>query len=344
MSKKFDYLKTFTFDGRRYYVRGDSEAEVIKKMVNRQRDLAEGKVSIGGNMLLNDWAEICVSTYKTRQSEKTREKYIYNLNHYVLIDIGKNPIKSIKSIQCQEVLNKLSHLSQWVIDFAYNNMLFLFDKAVDNKLIIENPAAHIIKPRGSKSKRRVLTAKEEEAFLDAIKADDRFLLFAIMYHCGCRPGEAIKAIGKDIQTMEGAHLLHVRGTKSDNADRYVPIPNDLYSKIKNTPKFQNIVTNTAGNEFDRSSYKRAWRALKREMNILLGCRVYRNELLPPFPLAGDLVPYCFRHTYCTNLQKKGIDIRNAQYLMGHADIKMTANIYTHNDISSAIEVAKVINK
>lgn len=46
--------------------------------------------------------------------------------------------------------------------------------------------------------------------------------------------------------------------------------------------------------------------LRREMNIALGCRVYRNELLSPFPLAEDFVPYCLRHTYCTDLQKKAL--------------------------------------
>lgn len=94
---------------------------------------------------------------------------------------------------------------------------------------------------------------------------------------------------------------------------------------------------------DKTSYKRAWKSLRRAMNIEMGCRVYRNQLISPLPLAEDLVPYCFRHTYCTNLQKHGIDIRIAQYLMGHADIKMTANIYTHNDKTSAIEAAKKMN-
>ena len=66
------------------------------------------------------------------------------------------------------------------------------------------------------------------------------------------------------------------------------------------------------------------------MNILLGAKTYRNKLLQDL-VADDLVPYCLRHTFCTDLQKAGIDLRTAQYLMGHADIKMTANIYTHVD-------------
>ena len=94
-----------------------------------------------------------------------------------------------------------------------------------------------------------------------------------------------------------------------------------------------------GFSLDEKAFQRAWNKLKREMNIAMGCAVYRNELVPPYPLAEDLVPYCLRHTFCTNLQKKSVDIRTAQYLMGHSDIRMTANIYTHIMVKTKIESA-----
>ena len=80
------------------------------------------------------------------------------------------------------------------------------------------------------------------------------------------------------------------------------------------------------------------------MNIEMGCKVYRNELIPPLPLDDDFVPYFFRHTYCTDLQKKGIDIRMAQKLMGHSDISLTANIYTHFDDDLMELAAQKINR
>ena len=82
-------------------------------------------------------------------------------------------------------------------------------------------------------------------------------------------------------------------------------------------------------QFNEQSTKRAWKSIERDMNIAMGCKVYRNELIPPYPLADDLSPYCLRHTYCTNLAKRNVDIRTAQQLMGHSDISLTANIYTH---------------
>ena len=68
--------------------------------------------------------------------------------------------------------------------------------------------------------------------------------------------------------------------------------------------------------------------------------MYRNQLIPPYPLANDLCAYCLRHTFCTNLQKKGVDLRTAQYFMGHESIEMTANIYTHVDFEIIGAAAK----
>ena len=38
-----------------------------------------------------------------------------------------------------------------------------------------------------------------------------------------------------------------------------------------------------------------------------------------------------RHTYCTMLYLAGVDILTASKLMGHSDVKITLEIYTHLD-------------
>jgi len=60
-------------------------------------------------------------------------------------------------------------------------------------------------------------------------------------------------------------------------------------------------------------------------------------------LTDDLVCYCLRHTFCTDLKKKGVPVDIAMYLMGHEDIRMTANIYGHSDDSTALLAISYIN-
>ncbi|MDD7347331.1 MAG: tyrosine-type recombinase/integrase, partial [Clostridiales bacterium] len=124
-------------------------------------------------------------------------------------------------------------------------------------------------------------------------------------------------------------FLKIRGTKTANAVRTVPIPLKLQGLLPDECKYTLSHTKN-GRMLNAGEFNLMWKHFKREMNILMGAKTYRNKLLQDL-VADDLIPYCLRHTFCTDLQKAGIDLRTAQYLMGHADIKMTANIYTHVD-------------
>lgn len=326
--KKYKISHTFTYEGQRYRIYGDTEKEVYEKMALKRHDLETGHVIINGDMTFSAWAEKCFQTYKSGTKETTRSDQWYQIRKHVLPYIGFCPVKSIRPIQCQEILNSMSGMSYSSIHKVQTNLKFIFQKALENKMIYENPAANLVRPAAVKGERRSLTPYEEKHFL-AVLGDDRFLVFALMYYCGCRPGEAISCIGSDIRIKNGRALLHIRGTKTSNSDRWVPLPRPLYERVEGTGAFLPIAPNKSGHKHTRSSYERAVGSLERAMNISMGVQVYRNALVPPLRLASDFVPYDLRHTYCTNLQKAGVDIRTAQRLMGHASIEMTANIYTH---------------
>lgn len=339
--------KSFTFEGKRYYVYGKTEVDAEVNKALKLKELEEGSYTIKSSILFSEWIEKCLETYKMpTMTDKRYKSYKYIAINCISDQIGHLKLNQIRQLHCQECINAHAGKSKYTIAQTKQAMNFFFKMAVQNNLIARNPAENITLPIGTVTKRRALTNKERESFL-RMSNDPHFKVFQLMYYCGCRPSEACNVQGLDIIKKDGYNLLHIRGTKSEAADRYVPIPDELYQSIKNTKKFDFIATNLAGNHHTDKSYRRAWKALRRAMNIDMGCRVYRNQLMPPFPLAEDLVPYCLRHTYCTDLRDKGIDIRTAQYLMGHSDITMTANIYTHSGqdtaVNAAAQLSSVVN-
>ena len=48
-----------------------------------------------------------------------------------------------------------------------------------------------------------------------------------------------------------------------------------------------------------------------------------------------ITPHVCRHTYCSNMARSGISAKTLQYLMGHSDISVTLNVYTHLGLEDA---------
>ena len=207
-------------------------------------------------------------------------------------------------------------------------------------MITKNPAADLVKPSGTKKKRRALTEYEREHLLKVIPSDPRFVFFQLMLYCGCRPGEAAEVRYEDVTYLQGIPFLHIRGTKTANSDRLVPIPLELHHVLLKTDCSGSVALSAAGKRHTKETYRRLVSSLKRALNISMGCKVIRNQLQPPYPLAEDFVPYMLRHTYCTDLKKKGVDVRIAKDLMGHSDISTTATIYDHCDDDALMLAAK----
>ena len=66
--------------------------------------------------------------------------------------------------------------------------------------------------------------------------------------------------------------------------------------------------------------------------------IYRVQL-------PKITPHVCRHTYCSNMAKSGMNPKILQYLMGHSDISVTLNTYSHVQYEDAKEeVAKMARK
>lgn len=343
--KKYKYRKWFVFNHKKYSVYGDTLEEVYSKKALKLNALEKNEILISSEMKVKDWTEKALSIYKINLQERSIKNSEYRYEKYIYPVIGSMSISKVKSIQCQEILNSLSNKSSSTIKKVYQELNFIFTTALKNDLINKNPVDGIIVPKGYKNSRTAISTEERKALLKAFSQDHTYILFILMLECGCRPSEAINLIGSDIQQMNGVNVLHIRGTKTKNSDRYVPIPDELYELIQDTPPDRPIALNRAGRKHNRESYIRAYNHLRRDMNILMGCKMYRNKLQPPYPLRESFVPYDLRHTYCTDLAEKGVDIRIAQKLMGHSSISITSAIYTHISNELSIKRAsEILNK
>lgn len=230
-----------------------------------------------------------------------------------------------------------------------------FQMAVDDDLIRKNPfgfqLAEVLV--NDSIRRKALTKDEERRFLNFVKEDKTYAKYYdgiyILLKTGLRISEFCGLTLADVDFKEHKlnvdHQLQKKGktgyyiekTKTECGTRVIPMTPDVeecFRRIvanRKAPKAEPMVEGYTGFLcFDvRGSimYSLHWehyfKGIVEKYN-----KIYRLQL-------PRITPHVCRHTYCTNMAKAGMNPKTLQYLMGHSDIGVTMNTYTHMDFETA---------
>lgn len=341
MSKKYKYRKKVIYNGISIDVKADTEEELGVKYAKKIFEIDTAISTIGGNVTLNRWVGHYFDTYV---SESVTSDTLYdrkNLYHkHIRPYIGALRIRDVTAGQCQDIINKMTGYSKDRINKACQLLYNIFDKARKENLILRNPAEDLVRPPAEDGQGRPATLQERALMLIVANQHRGGLWLKTILYCGMRPGETDRFKSEHINYDAG--LIYIDGTKSAAAKRIVPVPLELLEEYANLNKYHGecIFTNAYGDRMRKSSRAKLWHSFKRAMNIAVGCKVYRNQLQEE-KVAEDLVPYCFRHSFATDLKDAGIPYRIRQDLLGHANESVTDR-YTHRSEDSLIKAQKLL--
>ena len=277
------------------------------------------------------------SKYKT-----VLKKHVDGIKYKKLSDITKSDI--------QQLINDAEgHPDvQRMIKLTVNQVL---ECAIEDGLIYKNVCRkiHVNRPQPS-NVHRPLTEAEKKA-ISSLKKEGAFddmeqLYIDTLYVSGIRPGEALALsytdvvrctirISKDLTWKGGKHI---KPPKTDAGFRTIDVPqwyqdevNEYRAKYPDKPY---LFTGKKGDCFSQSSYRRFWTGIYNKINIKMGGSprvLFKGKAINEGIEVTDLTPYMFRHNYCTMLYYLKVDVKDAARLMGHADIRVTLEIYTHLD-------------
>jgi integrase len=320
----------FSYNGKLYNVFANSDREAGRLIAEKKQQLEENSALRSGALTLKAWAPECIEAYKTRQSKRTRSDFEYLVDHAILSQIGDLQLKEITPIDCQKVINRCSGKSSSWINAVYQALRFLFSKAVINNLIKKDPTEGLERPKGTRGHRRALTPEERNSLLRAAPSRRSWWVYLLMVLCGCRPSEAANCKRSDISEVIDRsgrirHLLHIRGTKTAQADRYVPLTARLWDLVQDLPADEYISITQNGTKHGQN-WSRHFETLKNAAG-----------------LGDDLTPYCLRHEFGTECARRGLDIRVTMRLMGHATIAMTAEIYTNLEQADILQATAILD-
>ena len=134
----------------------------------------------------------------------------------------------------------------------------------------------------------------------------------------------------------------IETTKTDAGTRVLPITEDVAQMFqaiiedRNAPKVEKSIDGYSGFLFyDDNGMPLVAMHWQHRFNHMVGRYndIYRVQM-------PNITPHVCRHTYCSNMAKSGMNPKTLQYLMGHSNISVAMNVYTHIGFDDAEEELK----
>lgn len=305
-------------------------------------------------------------------------------NHIKDSFIGNKPISSIKNSDMLRFFNSLldKGLSSGYLHIMNAFLHPAFEMAVDDDLIRKNPCNGIMSKleKTESVKKKAMTIDEQRCFLNFMAESERyktyFPLFTILLGTGLRIGECLGLTWKEVDFKNGliyvTHTLHyadygdgqghqfrITEPKTESGKRTIPMIEDV-RKAFLTIRKTNMMLGGSGDltvdgyrDFifltvkNRGLYTQGTivEMLKRAVNSYNKQETEQaaKEKREPF-LLPHLTPHIMRHTFCTRFCENETNVRVIQEVMGHKDIKVTMNVYSHVTVDKAKECMESMEK
>jgi integrase len=361
-NKNGRYKKSFCYveNGKEIRVAsyGKTQAEADRKNYEKKRAYEEGRLTINSSTMFGRWAAEWLETYKRPNVDSNSYKRYERTIRLHLSLLADLPLKDIRPVHLQRTLNLQEGKSHSNTKKIYLTLRQIFKRAVINDLIAKDPTEGLTMPRTTTGERRPLTQDERNLFVSAAATHPRGAWVLTMLMCGLREGETVPLTWADVDikrrsltvnkavSYEGNHARQ-KSTKTRSSNRTVPIPDILFDALMALPRRPDsaLVFTPAivPGMLTSNHIRKMWKSFMRHADIMAGAKTYRNKVIEHV-VDQTISPHYLRHTYATDLYKMGVDLKTAQYLLGHADIRMTADIYTHADEEKALNILSTQNQ
>lgn len=345
---------------------GKTQAEANAKKKAFERDLEAGLRPDASKTTLkayaDSWLEKQQAKYKNKATSREYKKCVREIARLYETVKPETPLRAIGKTDLQLVLDRMAGRdgglpSASAAKKTRQVLRNLFEDALDDGYILRDPAKKLELPDAEAGTHEEVQPELRQLIADTWQGNRFGPLAMLMLFAGLRRGEAAALTYADVDREK--NLLHIRSAfaydsnqpigkapKSAAGVRDIPIPPQLLPIFEEGGEGP-VVRSSAGKPLSESALSKGWDSYLYYLGVQR-CGVNRrwvdhyNEKAAqaqPDLYGPDHPKYVWedvairmhdlRHTYATMLYDAGVDVKRAQYLLGHADVETTMKIYVH---------------
>ncbi len=312
---------------------------------------------LGKNITVNELVERYIST-RTGAKNSTKMNYGFVKNLLKKQAFGDCKISRVKTSDAKLFLIKLQQEDNKrysTIKTVRGVLRPAFQMAVDDDVLNKNPfgfelAGVVVNDSVT---REAVTKDQMRKFLKFVHDDVVYCKYYevvyILFHTGMRISEFCgltlsdidmenKIINIDHQLQRSSKMEYIiESTRTNAGTRKLPMTDDVAQcfraiiEDREPPEHERIIDGYGGFLFtDKKGYPEVAMHWEHRFKHMLNRynEIYRVQM-------PKITPHVCRHTYCSNMAKAGMNPKTLQYLMGHSDIGVTLNTYTHLGLEDA---------
>lgn len=316
---------------------------------------------MGKNITVGELVERYLCT-KTGVKPNTLANYNFVQNLLKKETFSEKKISQIKTSDAKLFLIKLQQDGKGysTIKTVRGVLRPAFQMAVDDDVLHKNPfgfelATVVVNDSVT---REAITKDQMRKFLKFVHDENVYCKYYevvyILFHTGLRISEFCgltlrdvnlenKIFNIDHQIQRTANMkLVIESTKTNAGTRKLPMTEyvtECFRGIiedRQPPRFEKVIDGYSGflfvnkdcNPLVAMHWEHRFNHMVKRYND-----IYRVQM-------PNITPYVCRHTYCSNMAKSGMNPKTFQYLMGHSDIGVMLNTYTHLGLEDAADELK----
>jgi integrase len=317
-----------------------TQSECREWLRNTQSQIQNGLTLAGSRITLLEFQEQWLGSIRESVRSKTLGQYTQVVRYHIAPRLGSIKIKDLRPDVIQrfyqdQIESGASARTVLLIHSVLHRSLVI---ALKLGLIGRNPVDAVTRPKVRRKEMRVLTDDQARAFLSASKQTRHACLFHLALHTGMREGELLGLMWKDIdwvnrqihvqrqlqrvpgkglsftepKTAAGRRTIVISPTMIDYLRKHLE-EQDSNKKVKTEEWKENdlIFPTKLGTPMHPTSMYKEYKALLRKTDL------------------PDIRFHDLRHTSATLLLQQGIHPKIVQERLGHSDIGMTLNTYSH---------------